>query len=93
MALGTPCVSTDVTGIPEVVIDGKTGLQVRQHDPIRLADAIVRLLDDGPLRRRLAEGARTLIEREFDITRNTAVLRATFSDGMAEMKPVLQEAV
>ena len=93
MALGTPCVSTDVTGIPEVVIDGRTGLQVPQHDPIRLADAIVRLLDDGHLRLRLAEGARRLIEREFDITRNAAVLRATFSDGLAEKKPVLQEAV
>ncbi|HUF09820.1 MAG TPA: glycosyltransferase family 4 protein [Rhodothermales bacterium] len=93
MALGTPCVSTDVTGIPEVLIDGKTGLQVPQHDPITLADAIVRLLDDGSLRRRLSEGARRLIEREFDIVRNTAVLRASFSDGMADTKPVLREAV
>lgn len=65
MALGTPCVSTDVTGIPEVLRDGETGLGVPQHDPDRLADAIERLLDDGELRDRLASRARALIEEEF----------------------------
>ncbi|HUE76254.1 MAG TPA: glycosyltransferase, partial [Chloroflexota bacterium] len=37
MALGTPCISTDVTGIPEVLRDGETGLLVRQQDPQGLA--------------------------------------------------------
>lgn len=32
MALGTPCISTDVTGIPEAVRNGETGLVVPQHD-------------------------------------------------------------
>ena len=72
MALGTPCVSTDVTGIPEVIRDGETGLQVAQHDAAGLAAALEHLLADAALRVRLADKARALIEREFNATRNTA---------------------
>jgi glycosyltransferase involved in cell wall biosynthesis len=78
MALGTPCISTDVTGIPEVVRDQATGLQVPQRDPERLAEAIDRLLGDPALRVRLATAARRLIETEFDVHRNAARLRAVF---------------
>jgi colanic acid/amylovoran biosynthesis glycosyltransferase len=78
LALGTPVVSTDVTGIPEVVRDGDTGLTVPQHDPPALAAAIERLLYDPELRVRLAERARRFIEQEFDIRCNTARRRAIF---------------
>jgi glycosyltransferase involved in cell wall biosynthesis len=77
-ALGTPVVSTDVTGIPEVVRDGETGLQVPQRDPQALADALERLLLDPALRVRLAREARRLIEAEFDIRRNAARRRVLF---------------
>jgi colanic acid/amylovoran biosynthesis glycosyltransferase len=78
MALGTPCVSTDVTGIPEVLRDGETGLMVPQHDPQAVARAIAWLLDDRELGIRLAGRARRLIEEEFDIDRNAACMRAVF---------------
>jgi colanic acid/amylovoran biosynthesis glycosyltransferase len=78
MALGTPCVSTDVTGIPEVLRDGETGLMVPQRDPAALADAIERLLADPELRVELAGRARRLVEAEFDVRRNAALLRETF---------------
>lgn len=79
MALGTPCVSTDVTGIPEVLQDGITGLQVPQHDPRALADAIERLLADCQLRARLAIQARRQIEAKFNSQHNAATLRQIFS--------------
>ena len=78
MALGTPCVSTDVTGIPEVVRDGETGLIVPQHDPEALAAALERLLTNPALRVQLATQARHLIEAEFDIRRNAARRRVLF---------------
>jgi glycosyltransferase involved in cell wall biosynthesis len=78
MALGTPCVSTDVTGIPEVLHHGLTGLCVPQRDPAALAAALARLLDDSVLRGRLAAEARELIEAEFNVYRNTAQLRQLF---------------
>jgi glycosyltransferase involved in cell wall biosynthesis len=79
MALGTPCVATPVTGIPEVVQDGRTGLLVPPADPVRLAAALGRLLDDATLRTRLAEQARTLVEAEFDVHRQAGALRQIFA--------------
>jgi glycosyltransferase involved in cell wall biosynthesis len=78
MALGTPCVSTDVTGIPEILRDGETGLIVPQRDPAALARALARLLEDPALGSRLASRARAVIEAEFDIERNAAALRDLF---------------
>jgi colanic acid/amylovoran biosynthesis glycosyltransferase len=76
MAVGTPCVSTPVTGIPEAIADGETGILVDEHSPAELADALVRLFDDAELRMRLARAARVRIERDFDADRNAARLRA-----------------
>jgi glycosyltransferase involved in cell wall biosynthesis len=90
LALGTPVVTTDVTGIPEVVRDGETGLQVPQRDPEALAAALDRLLADADLRVRLAGAGRRLIEAEFDIRRNTERRRAMFR-AAARPRPVPQE--
>lgn len=79
MALGTPCVSTDVTGIPEVLRAGETGLAVAQRDPAGLADALAKLLEDAGLRVRLAAAARQLIERRFDVDRNVEALLRLFT--------------
>jgi len=79
MALGTPCVATDVTGIPEVLEDGRTGLMVEQHDSAGLADAIERLLGDADLRVGLASRARARMERDFDVRRQTTRLREHFA--------------
>ncbi|MGI8650656.1 MAG: glycosyltransferase family 4 protein, partial [Rubrobacter sp.] len=78
MALGTPCVSTAVTGIPEVIRDGETGLIAAQHDPESLAGAIQKLISDAELRSHYSRAARELIESDFDITKNSASLREVF---------------
>jgi colanic acid/amylovoran biosynthesis glycosyltransferase len=78
MALGTPCVATDVTGIPEIIRDGQTGLQVPQRQPEQLAQALQWLLTDASLRVALATQARQLIETDFDIRVNAARLRSFF---------------
>jgi glycosyltransferase involved in cell wall biosynthesis len=78
MALGTPCVATPVTGIPEVLRNGETGLLIPESDPSALAGALGRLLDDGPLRVRLAGAARVLVEREFDVHAQAGALGALF---------------
>ncbi len=81
MALGTPCVATSVTGIPEIVVHEQTGLLTAPHDVTGLADALARLLGDDRLCVRLAANARTLVEDRFDAHRNTAVLRSLFASG------------
>ncbi len=91
LALGTPVVTTDVTGIPEVVRDGDTGLQVPQNDPRALAAALERLLLDADLRVSLARRAREMMEAEFDIRRNTARRRALFRGDVQAPHRVLME--
>ena len=90
MALGTPCVATDVTGIPEMIRDGATGLLVAERDVEGLAKALQRLLTQSDLRDTLSTQARTLIETEFDIAQNAATLRSCFQPG-SSVVPKLQE--
>lgn len=78
MAVGTPVVATPVTGIPEVVRDGVTGLLVPERDPAALAAALADLLDDPHLRESLAKSARQLVEEEFDSLRQTAQVARGF---------------
>jgi glycosyltransferase involved in cell wall biosynthesis len=76
LALGTPCVSTHVTGIPEAVRHESTGLLVPPGDPSALAAALERLLADEGLRERFARQGRALVEAEFDLRRQARVLRS-----------------
>lgn len=74
LAVGTPCVATPVTGIPEAVRDGLTGLLVPEADPAALADALVRLLDEPATAHSVAERGRALVEEHFDVARNARQL-------------------
>ena len=67
MSAGLPVVSTQVSGIPELVIDGDTGLTAPERDAATLAGRIEQLLADAGLRERLAQRARELVEAQFDI--------------------------
>lgn len=82
MALGVPVVATPVTGIPELVADGRTGLIVPERDPTALADALARLLADAALRRRLTTAARARVEADFDVRANVGRLHALFAGGV-----------
>jgi glycosyltransferase involved in cell wall biosynthesis len=89
MALGTPCVATPVTGIPEVIVDGVTGVLIPERDPVALATALASLLDDAVLRTSLAKSARELIDTEFDTTRQARLVAGCFpgvgsEEGMSE---------
>ena len=80
MALGTACIATPVTGIPEAVRHEDTGLLVPEADAHALAAGLARLLEDEELRRRLAMNARALLERDFDIRNTSAVLRRVLTE-------------
>ena len=78
MALGTPCVGTDVTGIPEVIRHEQTGLIVSQENANALALALQKILKNSSLRVKFATEARKLMQSEFDIHANAASLRQLF---------------
>ncbi len=58
MAMGKPVISTRVGGIPEVVLDGETGLLVPPHDPGAIAGAIIKLAQDRKLRKEMGTAGR-----------------------------------
>jgi glycosyltransferase involved in cell wall biosynthesis len=66
MALGRPVVASAVGGIPDVITHGKDGLLVTPHDARSLADAMVVLLNNEVIRRRLGDEALTR-SLQFDI--------------------------
>ncbi len=78
MAQGTACVATDVTGIPEIIEDQKTGLLAPQNNPAKLADVIAAVLDNPSLRQACANQARQLIETQFDSRETSAQIRRIF---------------
>lgn len=65
-AMGIAVVASDVGGLPDTVVDGETGLLVPPADPEALADAIVRLLSDDPLRRRMGLAGRKFVEQYYN---------------------------
>ena len=83
MAYGVPVVSTKLSGIPELIKDGRTGLLAAPGDPEHLAGACERLLDDTVLRSAVRADARRLIETEFDLSRSVTLLCDAFERGPA----------
>jgi glycosyltransferase involved in cell wall biosynthesis len=69
MAAAKPAVATAVGGVPEVVADGETGFLVPPRDHPALAEKIVRLLTDEPLRRRMGEAGLARARRLFTVER------------------------
>jgi colanic acid/amylovoran biosynthesis glycosyltransferase len=64
MATGAPVVATDHGGMPEMVVDGVTGLLVPEADPRAIAAAVIRLLDTQGLPGALAEAALVKVRAE-----------------------------
>lgn len=76
MAAGIPCVAADVTGVPEVIRDGETGLLVPTGDVDGLIEALHRLAVGEVDTAALTAKARGLVEAEFDSARQAADLAA-----------------
>ncbi|ODU02458.1 MAG: hypothetical protein ABS79_00380 [Planctomycetes bacterium SCN 63-9] len=69
-AAGLPSVSTKIAAVPEIVVDGVTGLLVDPQDVRGLIDRLRILILDPELRRRMGLAARQHVERHFDASRN-----------------------
>jgi glycosyltransferase involved in cell wall biosynthesis len=91
MAVGKPVVATRVGGIPEVVVDGQTGLLVPPEDEEALCAAMHRLLGDRDLQLRLGRAGRLRVVEYFTADRMSAryeeVLGETLSGLVATKRP------
>lgn len=68
LACGLPAISTRLVGIPDLIIDGQTGLLVEPEDATALADALQRLGSDRAFAAKLAKNGRKHLVETFDLT-------------------------
>lgn len=69
LSCGVPVVCTDVEGVPEIVRDNITGILVRPKDSNKLADAIIRTLNDMETAKKMAEEGRRFVNDNFDVNK------------------------
>jgi len=66
MSMGVPVISSNIGGVPEIVIDGVTGYMVRPGDAVALAGAIEKLWADQDSYRQMCKNARSMMTEKFD---------------------------
>lgn len=84
MAAAKPVIATRVGGIPEAVIDGRTGRLVRAEDPSELAQAIRELVKDSECRKAMGREAKNRCAELFDIEATHRKIRDLFVELMGE---------
>ena len=80
MASAVPVISTRLSGIPEIIVDGQTGHLVPPGEVAALAAVLQDVLDDPDGAARLGAAGRERAERLFDLHANVAQLRGWFAD-------------
>jgi colanic acid/amylovoran biosynthesis glycosyltransferase len=88
MASEVACISTAITGIPELIRNGVDGLLVPSSDENALAEAIGALIENPLLRQRFAKAGRARIADEYEMQRNISRLRSLFSEHLCVARPV-----
>jgi colanic acid/amylovoran biosynthesis glycosyltransferase len=78
MSMGIPCISTRISGIPELIRDGVDGLLVSPSDPEELAAAIERLMSTPSLRKTLGETGRKRVQVSYQLDTNIQRLASVF---------------
>lgn len=72
------CVSTDISGVPELLSSDETGLLIPSENPTALAQALERLIRDPALRARLGEAAERRVRGNFDHMASIGQLKDLF---------------
>lgn len=86
MAMGIPSISTRLSGIPELIEDGVSGLLVEPGDPAALADAMERLVTDPGLAARLGAAGRMRTAADFSLDRHVRGLVSFWNGRIASFE-------
>lgn len=78
MAAGLPVVATEISGVPELIEDGRTGYLVPPGDAKTLADRLTRLAGNAKLARAMGAAGRARVQREFNQEQSAAELSRLF---------------
>lgn len=83
MAMQIPCVTTSITGIPELINDGEQGLLVAASDAKGLVRALCKLLDDTDAREKIGSEGRKRVVNDYHLKKNTQHLYEVFQKRLA----------
>lgn len=83
MAAGLPIAAFDIEGVCEAMVSGREGLLVRTANSGELAQALLSLIENPPLRRRLGLAARERVERQFSLERHVEGMQQVFEEVLA----------
>lgn len=78
MALGTPVISSTISGIPEMISDGVSGLLVPEKNARLLSAAMGKLLRSKVSREKYAAAALSKVRQDFDLSKNAMSLKSHF---------------
>lgn len=84
-ATGVPMIGSHQGGIPEVIIDGETGLLVSQRNVDELCACMLELLHDSARRLNMGLQARKLVEQRFDIRRQNETLEGYYDAVLSDI--------
>lgn len=84
MALGIPVVSTRISGIPECIADGVSGVLVAEKDAAACANGIAALLDNPERAKHFGLVGRARVEKDFDSLRNVKKIGAALREAMGK---------
>lgn len=77
-AMELPVIASNIHGIPDVVLDGETGILVPAADSRALATAVSRLVADASLRAKMGAAGRAYVERNYNWTENAALMEGLY---------------
>jgi glycosyltransferase involved in cell wall biosynthesis len=84
MAMEIPCVTTRITGIPELIRDGENGLLVAPSDIEGLAVSLERLMSDKRLRESMGKKGRERVMADYDLAHNVDCLGDIFAQRISD---------
>jgi len=79
LAMELPAIATRISGVPELIVDGETGLLVPERDAQALATALLRMYNEPELGRRFGPTGRAKVMQEFNLHHSAATLYNMFN--------------
>jgi glycosyltransferase involved in cell wall biosynthesis len=91
MAMGSPPISTPISGIPELIDHEQSGLLIKPRNPEAIAQAIVRLMESDSMWNELRQHGRKKVCEEFNITTEVAKLEQTFEAAQRDTTSTIEK--
>ena len=80
MAAGKPVIATNAGGVPDIIENGVNGILVPPRNPQRLADGVLKVLNDLELGKKLGDAGRKAVEQRFSLEKQMRKIEKLYED-------------